>query len=186
MWNYRVIRKKSIHIDPTYKKESVDYTYAIHEAYYDKNGYVGAVTQDPVEPFGENVEELRHSWVMMAEAFGQPILDYENIPEAGYEREEDPIGSALDERLKKGKTSNRKGVPWERVKRDLEEKCGPFDEDGYREQVEKERVEKGRIHGEAFIGTPTLGELINKIHSDYREYTRRDRDENQSQPITNT
>jgi hypothetical protein len=46
----------------------VDYTYAMHEAYYDKSGHVGAITQDPAEPFGENIEELRHSWVMMAEA----------------------------------------------------------------------------------------------------------------------
>ncbi len=81
----------------------MNYTYAIHEAYYDKNGHVGAITKDPVEPFGENIEELRHSWVMMAEAFGQPILDYDNIPEPGYERKEDPIGSELDERLKEFK-----------------------------------------------------------------------------------
>ena len=53
MWNYRVVRKKNIYIDPTDKKERVDCTYAIHEAFYDKNGYVGAITQDPVEPFGE-------------------------------------------------------------------------------------------------------------------------------------
>ena len=67
MWNYRVIRKRNVYIDPTDQKERVSYTYAIHEAYYDKNGHVGAITQDPVEPFGENIEELRHSWVMMAE-----------------------------------------------------------------------------------------------------------------------
>ena len=92
MWNYRVVRKRNGSIDPTDQKERVDYTYAIHEAYNDKNGYVGAITQDPVEPFGENMEELRHSWVMMAEAFGQPILDYDNIPGPGYERKADPAG----------------------------------------------------------------------------------------------
>ena len=63
-WNFRVVRKKKVYkvyIDPTNKKERVDYTYTIHEAYYDKNGHVGAITQEPVEPFGENIEELRHS-----------------------------------------------------------------------------------------------------------------------------
>ncbi|MEW6609780.1 MAG: hypothetical protein AB1414_20435 [bacterium] len=38
MWNYRVVRKKHIYVDPTEnKKERVNYTYAIHEAYYDKD-----------------------------------------------------------------------------------------------------------------------------------------------------
>jgi hypothetical protein len=37
MWNYRVVRKKNTYIDPANKKERVDYTYAIHEAYYDEN-----------------------------------------------------------------------------------------------------------------------------------------------------
>ena len=178
MWNYRVVRKKHICVDSTDKKERVDCTYAIHEAYYDKEGHVGAITNDPVGPLGENIEELRHSWVMMAEAFGQPILDYDDIPEPGYERKEDPMGSALDERLKEVETGSTKLIPCEHVKRDLEEKCGPFDEEGYRNRVEKERVEKERIHGEAFVGTPTIEELINKIYSDYREYIQRDRTEN--------
>jgi hypothetical protein len=178
MWNYRVIRKKNIYIDPTDKKERVDYTYAIHEAYYDKNGHVGAITHDPVEPFGENIEELRHSWVMMAEAFGQPILDYDNIPEPGYDRTEDLIGSVLDERLKEFESGNKKGIPWEHVKRELEEKWGPFDAERYKKQVEQERVEKERIHREAFIGMPTLRELIKKMSADYQEYIQSHRAEN--------
>src|SRR3989304_999685 len=109
MWNYRMVREKCIYTDPTDKKERVDYTYAIHEPFYDKNGYVGAITQYPVEPFGENIEELRHSWVMMAEAFGKPILDYDSIPEPGYDRSEDPIGSV--------------------IKKEFEEKWGPFGEE---------------------------------------------------------
>jgi hypothetical protein len=178
MWNFRVVRKKKIYIDPTDKKERVDYTYTIHEAYYDKNGHVGAITQDSVEPFGENIEELRHSWVMMAEAFGQPILDYDNIPEPGYDRKEDPIGSVVDERLKEFESDSKKRIPWEHVKKELEEKRGPFDEEGYKKQVEQERVEKERIHREAFIDTPTLKQLIKKMYSDYQEYIQRHRAEN--------
>jgi len=178
MWNYRVIRKKHTCVDSTDKKERVDYTYAIHEAYYDKKGHVGAITNDPVEPFGENVEELRHSWVMMAEAFGQPILDYDSIPEPGYERKEDPMGSVLDERLKEVESGSTELIPWEHVKRNLEEKSGSFDEEGYRKRAEEERIEKERIHGEVFVGTPTIQELTDKICSDYREYVQRDRTEN--------
>ncbi len=178
MWNYRVVRKRAPYIDPKDKKERLGYTYAIHEAYYDENGYVGAITQEPVEPFGGNVEELRHSWVMMAEAFGQPMLNYSNIPEPGYDREKDPLGTIVDERLKEIEAGNKKGIPWEKVQREPEKKWGPFDEDEYRKQVDEERLEKERIHGEAFIGTPTLKELIDKMYSDYHGYIKRDKAEN--------
>lgn len=100
MWNYRVVRKRNTWIDLGDKKERIDYAYAIHEAYYDKNGYVGAITQESIALCAENIAELRHSWVMMSEAFGQPILDYDNIPEPGYDRKEEPLGSVLDERLR--------------------------------------------------------------------------------------
>ena len=121
-WNYRVVRKRNV--SPDTKDERVYYTYAIHEAYYDNNGHVGAITQDPIEPFGENIEELRHAWVMMAEAFGLPILDFENIPEPGYERKEDLMASVLDKRIKEMETGEVEGIPFEQVKRDLEEKFG--------------------------------------------------------------
>ena len=170
MWNYRVVRRKNIGADAIDKKERAHYTYAIHEAYYDKNGHVGAITQESIEPFGENIEELRHAWLMMAEAFGAPILDFDNIPEPGYERKEDPIGSVLDERLKKVRIGDIERIPWEHVKRDLEEQDGPFDEEGYLMQVEKERLEKEKLHTELFLDTSTLEELINTIYSDYRDY----------------
>jgi hypothetical protein len=178
MWNYRVVRKRYVKPDTGVRNERASYTYAIHEAYYDNNGYVGAITQDPVEPFGENIEELRHAWVMMVEAFGQPILDFETIPESGYERKEDPMVSVLDERIKEMETGEVKGIPYEQVKKDLEEKFGPFDEEKYDTQVEAERVEKEKIHKEAFVGTAPLEELINRIYADYLEYLERDRTDN--------
>jgi hypothetical protein len=178
MWNYRVVRKRYVSPDTKDKDERASYTYAIHEAYYDNNGHVGAITQDAVEPFGGNIEELRHAWVMMAEAFGLPILDFENIPEPGYERNEDPMASVLDKRIKEMETGAVKGIPFEQVKKDLEEKFGPFDEEEYENQVEAERIEKEKIHGEAFVGTSPLAEIIKKIYSDYLEYLERDQTEN--------
>lgn len=171
MWNYRVVRKR--YINPNTERAS--YTYAIHEAYYDNNGHVGAITHDPTEPFGENIEELRHAWVMMAEAFGQPLLDFEAIPEPGYERKEDSMASVLDERIKEMETGEVKGIPHEQVMKDLEEMFGPFDEEEYDSKIEAERVEKERIHSEAFVGTAPLAGLIKKICSDYLEYLDRDR-----------
>jgi hypothetical protein len=178
MWNYRVVRKKYVSPDTEDKNERVSYTYAIHDVYYDNNGHVGAITQDAVEPFGENIEKLRHTWVMMAEAFGLPILDFESIPEPGYERNEDPMASVLDKRIKEMETGKVKGISFEQVKKDLEEKFGPFDEEEYENQVEAERKEKEKIHGEAFVGTSPLEELIKKIYSDYLEYLERDQTEN--------
>jgi len=174
MWNYRVVRKKNVFHVSSANKERVDYTYGIHEAYYDKNGFVGSITTDPVQPFGENVEELRHSWVMMAEAFGKPILDYEKIPELGYKREEDPIGSELNKRVKDFESGKTKGIPWEQVKKDFEIKWGPLDEKTYRKQVEAERIEKEQYHSEAFIGISKFEDLIQKIYTDYSDYVKRD------------
>ena len=159
MWNYRVVRRKHSYEDQESKKFSVYYTYAIHEAFYDDNGHVGMITQDPIEPFGDNIEELRHSWVMMAEAFGRPILDYDNIPEPGCapEDEEDEL------------------IPWEEVEKELEEEFGSFDEEQYRKDVENERLKKEKIHQENFIGEPTLEKLIGKIFSDYKQSIERDK-----------
>ena len=178
MWNYRVVRKRYAKPDTGSGNERANYTYAIHEAYYDSNKHVGAITQDPVEPFGENIEELRHAWVMMAEAFGQPILDFDSIPEAGYEEKEDPMASALDKRIKEIETGEVKGIPFEQVKRDLEEKFSPFDEEEYEKQVEAERMEKEKMHRKAFVGIAPLDELMKKIYADYLEYLERDRIEN--------
>lgn len=177
MWNYRVARKRHVRTDPKNNTERVEYTYAIHEAYYDNNGYVEAITQDPIEPSGESMEELRHSWVMMAEAFGQPILDYDTIPELGYKREEESVGSVLDERMQNLEDGTVRTVPMDEVERDIEEMLGPFDEEEYRKQREQERVEKDRVHNEAFVGTPTLEELVKKLYSDYQEHHRQEETE---------
>ena len=115
---------------------------------------------------------------MMAEAFGLRILDFENIPEPGYERKEDPMASVLDKRIKEMETGEVEGIPFEKVKRDLEEKFGPFDDKEYENRVEAERVEKEKIHGEAFVGKTPLEELIKKIYADYREYVEQDKTEN--------
>lgn len=177
MWNNRIVRKKNVIIDEN-KKEQTYFSYAIHEAYYDKNGKVGSITQESITPFGENIEELRHSWIMMAEAFGQPILDYDNIPEPGYERKNDPMGSLLDERIKKLESGEEKTIPWSEVKSEMEKKFGKFDHEQYEKEIEKDRKDKEAIHEEHFIGVAPLEELIKKMYSDYKDYLIRDKAEN--------
>ena len=69
-WNHRVIRKsrrvgKDVHV-----------SYGIHEVYYDSEGKPHSVTEEPVDPYGDTPVQLLHSWMMMADAFTKPILDY--------------------------------------------------------------------------------------------------------------
>lgn len=112
MQNYRVVRKKSGYTESSLKnKGNIDYTYSIHEAYYDINGNVGAITQNAIELFGETVDDLWHSWLIMAEAFSKPVLDYERIPEPGYERELVLKGSKLEKLVQDQELRNILGVP---------------------------------------------------------------------------
>ena len=60
------------------------------------------------------------------------------------------------------------------MKKELEDKWGPFDEEAYRRQVEEERMEKEKIHNENFVGTPTLEGLIKKVYDDYKENRNRE------------
>jgi hypothetical protein len=92
-WNYRIARKRNERI---YKdKVKVHYDYFIVEAYYDSNGKVGMISQDPTSFYGENVEQLADGYDKCKAAFYAPILDYDNIPEPGYQESADPFNAAL-------------------------------------------------------------------------------------------
>lgn len=90
-WNYRIIRHKT-----DMKKwfadqgkelpkdfPEIEYTYQVHEAWYDKQGKVHAISQDGVGPSGETMEELKSSFELYKLAFEKPVLDYDGIPEPG-------------------------------------------------------------------------------------------------------
>jgi hypothetical protein len=175
MWNYRVVRRKYVGINDADKGARATYTYGIHEAYYDTNDHVGAITKDPVEVLGENIEELRHAWVMMAEAFGQPILDYDTIPEPGYDRRGDPLRPPPVEQFGEMESAEVPAIMREALKRDLEELYGPTDDKECEQQVEEERVEKEKVHYRDFVGTVTLEGLIGKVCSNYRDYRKEEK-----------
>ncbi len=174
MWNYRVVRKKYELATEDDENRSY-YQYAIHEAYYDNNGKVGSITQEPIIPSGENIEELRHSWLIQAEAFGQPILDFDNIPEEGYRKEEDHIATTIEERLEKIKNGTAELIPLETVKKELEDKFGPINGKHFREKIEKERLEKEKVHINSFEGKHPIEKLIQEIYADYSEFIKRDK-----------
>lgn len=72
-WNYRVVRRERFGED----------AFGIHEAYYDHDKRVWAITVNAVEPYGDTLVELHDSLVRMLRALSRPVLDHDAIPEKG-------------------------------------------------------------------------------------------------------
>lgn len=68
-WNYRVI-----------KQEQPEGTaFAIYEVYYDEQDNIQFISNDPQNPFGETIEELRGDLEYMLQALDKPVLDMEEV-----------------------------------------------------------------------------------------------------------
>ena len=82
MWNYRVVRKV---LKSPIKSIPDEVRYAIHEAYYDDNKKVWAISKDPVPAYGESPEDLMECLTMMIRAASGDVvvLDYDKVPEEG-------------------------------------------------------------------------------------------------------
>jgi hypothetical protein len=72
-WNYRVVRRQW--------DEFGDSTYAFHEAYYTGDGVVESITENPVVPQGDNMEDLASELELMKAALNYPFLDYDELQE---------------------------------------------------------------------------------------------------------
>jgi hypothetical protein len=154
-WNYRVVRRKEVWNDAQSDKEQACFSYGIHEAFCDGQSKVIAITEEPVALIGDTVEELRHAWVMMAEAFGMPILDYEEVPEHGAERWGDQPEENVDECVTDEDSPEKA--------KDL----GFPDFDAYEASLETERLRAEREHAARFVGIPNLKLLAEKLVDDY-------------------
>jgi len=85
-WNYRVVRRRGggealreeRGVPPASWAEP-EYFYAIYEVYYDENGEPVAVTERPVWPAGDTLEELAEDVRLYVRALRKPVLDYEDI-----------------------------------------------------------------------------------------------------------
>jgi len=64
-WNHRVFKKKVYG----------EYVYTIRETQYDENGKIISWTQDPIEPLGDSLEELREHYKDMGEALDRHVLE---------------------------------------------------------------------------------------------------------------
>ncbi len=72
-WNYRLV-KKSLP-----DSEHEHFTYGIHEVYYNEDGTAWGVTEDPVDMSAEHLNELKIQWDMLIEAFGRPVIEYDEF-----------------------------------------------------------------------------------------------------------
>lgn len=59
-WNYRVVNDDGL--------------LGIHEVYYDKGGIAHSMTEHPIAPQGEDLDELRDAFQMMLVALDKPVL----------------------------------------------------------------------------------------------------------------
>lgn len=65
IWNYRVIEH--------------DRFFVIHEVYYNDKGDITAISEDPIAPSGETLEELKGTLKYYQQAVKRPILKKEEI-----------------------------------------------------------------------------------------------------------
>ena len=79
-WNHRVMRR-------VYPNDEV--MYQIYEVFYNADGSIWGFTNDPVDPCGETVEEVRESLERMLRALDRPVLDWHD--QSTDPREEDPV-----------------------------------------------------------------------------------------------
>lgn len=75
-WNYRVI-------------ENLD-GFGIYEVYYDDDGSICNISAEPMEPYGETVEELKRDVAAMNAAFDKPVLSFVDVVDSFDSAEETP------------------------------------------------------------------------------------------------
>jgi hypothetical protein len=66
-WNYRIVEHN----------DAAGIWYAIHEAFYNRNKGIWAISKEPIHPYGEEPDELREDYELMSQAFKRPIIKYE-------------------------------------------------------------------------------------------------------------
>ena len=135
-WNYRLVKTHTK--NPQSLGGNEYYTYAIHEAFYDSKGKVAGITQDPIDLSCEHLNDLMISWLMMIEAFGQPILDHATIGD-----DSEGLGFPTTEELESS-------ISLDDLREELD--LEPFDPNAYaREEAEQNEKEELK-HTAEFIG----------------------------------
>ena len=79
-WNYRIVKGVS--------KESGKEFFVIKEVDYDALGGIASISEDPVYPLGDTLNDLQRDFKLMQRAFKKKMIDEQNVeyglPEGGY------------------------------------------------------------------------------------------------------
>ena len=75
-WNHRVVRRfyPNTHMDDSM-------LYEIYEVYYDKEGKIEGLTEEPIKIREETVDDLRKTIERLTKCLEQPIIDYDTLQE---------------------------------------------------------------------------------------------------------
>ena len=75
-WNHRVVRRfyPNTHMD-----DSI--LYEIYEVYYNQDGTINAITEEPIRIREETVDDLRKTVERLTKCLNSPIIDYETLQE---------------------------------------------------------------------------------------------------------
>jgi len=179
-WNNRLVRTK--HITKLGNENRIFFTYGIHEAFYDKLGKVVAITKKSVEPFGDNVKDCRHSWIMMAEAFGKPILDADKIPEEGHDTNNNLVNTnILQKEIEEAREDTEENRELTKV---LNDSLIKFDMVAFQKEEEKNRLSSEIDHQTNFCNFKKLKDIVDAIFSEYDTYRKEQRDNGEVDIIT--
>ncbi len=58
---------------------AVDYSYDVHEVYYNSDDKIIAISENPIPADGGTLEEITNDLRMMTQALGQPVLKESEI-----------------------------------------------------------------------------------------------------------
>lgn len=75
-WNHRVVRRlyPNTHCD-----DSI--LYEIYEVYYNSDGTINGITEEPIKIREETVDDLRKTVERLTKCLTQPIIDYDILQE---------------------------------------------------------------------------------------------------------
>ena len=74
--NHRVVRRfyPNTHMDDSM-------LYEIYEVYYDKDGKINGLTEEPIRIREESMDDLRKTMERLTKCLEQPIIDYDTLQE---------------------------------------------------------------------------------------------------------
>lgn len=161
-WNHRIVRRRWT--NPENLGGNTVVVYGIHEAFYDDNNKVSGITVEPIDLSAECLNDLKSTWDMVLDAFRAPILDFDKIPEEGYDESKDGLARSLnlsDEELAE------ESRPFDEVMEEIMPGWTPKDEAEYLKEEEERRETEESEHVEKYVGhsPDEIRQLIKTLRS---------------------